>query len=203
MDPKLVNVHFGHSNVSDPSEPGFLNSNVSKIIIHPDWDSNSVKYDADIALVVLKSKVEFNNFIRPVCLPPQSHKEITSFGYIVGWGKTDNSPGSYQRHSDTLQELQVPAINASHCYSNHFELAQITSNRMFCAGFDNENKGACSGDAGGGFYTIETRRSPFVITGIISTGLLDQHFQCNVNVPQLFTNVGWFVDWINEKVSEN
>lgn len=43
---------------------------VEEIITHPNWSSFEEKYNADIALLVLKNSVEFSMFIRPICFPP-------------------------------------------------------------------------------------------------------------------------------------
>lgn len=56
---------------------------VQEIIIHPDWRSFTDRFDADIAILVLKRLVEFTNFIQPVCLPKDENIEGSIDGVLV------------------------------------------------------------------------------------------------------------------------
>lgn len=50
---------------------------VAKLIKHPGFQmSVDYYYSDDIALVLLKEKVEFDEFLRPVCLPANSSVEV-------------------------------------------------------------------------------------------------------------------------------
>lgn len=44
------------------------NRSVERIILHPHFEPDN--YNNDIALLRLSQRVEFNELIRPVCLPP-------------------------------------------------------------------------------------------------------------------------------------
>lgn len=48
------------------------NCSVEEIFLHPDFQPNN--YNNDIALLKLTARVEFNQLIRPVCLPPPHNK---------------------------------------------------------------------------------------------------------------------------------
>ncbi len=45
---------------------------MEKIFLHPDFQPNN--YNNDIALLKLRDRVEFNELIRPICLPPPHNK---------------------------------------------------------------------------------------------------------------------------------
>lgn len=45
-----------------------MNRSVEEIFLHPDFQPNN--YNNDIALLKLTERVEFNELIHPVCLPP-------------------------------------------------------------------------------------------------------------------------------------
>lgn len=98
----------------------------------------------------------------------------------------------------------MPAINASHCFLTYHDLVKISSARTFCAGFENERKGPCTGDGGSGYYMRHTfsSHSPWNIRGIASASLIDIHGRCDVNKFSVFTNIAWFVEWITEIMSE-
>ena len=198
-----VTAHVGKFNLNVISEPGSKSSWVSEIIIHPDWKPQDEKFDADLAVVVLGEEIQFTEFIQSVSLPQQSEDDVNGSGTIVGWGQSSNAPESYESFEETPMELEMPVLRASHCYPRFPDLARIASARMFCAGYDTETKGACLGDSGGGFYALHsTQSSRFLVKGIVSSSLLDNYRNCDVNKFSLYTNVARFVNWIGRKMKE-
>jgi hypothetical protein len=69
---------------------------VDEFILHPDWNPRVESYAGNIALARMQSKVEFNEFVQPVCLPlaRNDHRDILNKeGLSAGWG---NPPISLQ-----------------------------------------------------------------------------------------------------------
>ena len=61
-----------------------------QLIVYPDFDHNTVNHD--IALIQLDRPFEFNDYLRPVCLPrPNQTIETGVRCYVAGWGKTDTN----------------------------------------------------------------------------------------------------------------
>lgn len=59
------------------SSPLFVRQRrVAKMIKHPSFQMSTDYYSDDIALVLLEDKVEFDEFLRPVCLPVNSSVEL-------------------------------------------------------------------------------------------------------------------------------
>lgn len=193
----------GRFNLSDSSEENCVDSLVWDTIIHPYWDSNSLSYDSDIAIVVLKNSVEFSDKIQPVCLPQLSFEDVVGLGTIVGWGKSELSAIRYEEHDQTPSKLFIPAINASHCYTTFPLLAKHSSNGIFCGGYENKGKGPCLGDSGGGFYMQDQPSDPWNIRGIVCGSLANAKYGCDINKFQLYTNVARFVNWIEQTMDES
>merc|ERR1712038_1798173 len=63
-------IMAGAHDVRAASEPNRVEITSFEGFTHPDWDSNTLF--ADIALVRLPEPIQFNEFIRPACLPPSS-----------------------------------------------------------------------------------------------------------------------------------
>ena len=66
--------------------PHYKTRGVRDIVIHPKY--NRFTYDNDIALLYLSKPIDFNDEIRPICVPEaegegEFHGKI---GYITGWG---------------------------------------------------------------------------------------------------------------------
>lgn len=58
---------------------------------HPEYDPSNVNRYHDIALIRLAQDVDYNDFIRPVCLPLPATKQDINSGTILtvaGWGRT-------------------------------------------------------------------------------------------------------------------
>lgn len=69
MSSEQLLVLLGKFDLSNSNEPGSIAKDVDRIIVHPDWKYDEVKYDADIAILFLSGDVEFSEYIAPVCLP--------------------------------------------------------------------------------------------------------------------------------------
>ena len=176
---------------------------MSQILIHPDWrPENLASFDADVAVVVLGGEVKFTAYIQPVCLPPQSDAYVTGSGMVAGWGQSNSSTAFEGTHEETPIEIELPAVRASECYPRFPQLGYASSKRMFCAGYDSQARGTCLGDSGAGFYALESPLMIFQVKGIVSAAQYDCQNSCDVNKYSLYTNVGWFSEWIEDKIKE-
>lgn len=59
---------------------------VSEIVIHPDWDSASRSYNADVAIIRLESKVAAGTSASPICLWDEGEPSVEKRGVMAGWG---------------------------------------------------------------------------------------------------------------------
>lgn len=119
---------------------------IEKILIHPDWKTHTLRYDADIAILYFERGVEYSDYIRPICLPPRDWKNKSlRNGVIAGWGLSENTDFSGPEKIPRKTKINVPPNNEA-CYFRNEELIKISSSRTFCAG--GENSGPCSGDSG-------------------------------------------------------
>ncbi|XP_078088474.1 coagulation factor X-like [Mustelus asterias] len=122
-------------------------------------------YDNDIAVLVLKNPMEFNENVIPICLPQREFAEMVLMkmpdALISGWGRVLD----HGMTADTLQRLTVPYVDRTKCIeSSKYPVSQ----NMFCAGYKDESKDACQGDSGGPHVT--KHKNTWFLTGIVSWG---------------------------------
>lgn len=171
---------------------------VEDIILHPDWNISDSRFDADIAIIVLRDPVVFTDFIQPICLPRFKREIFGHTGTIVGWGKSESS-SAYETRP---KKLEIPIISPDYCYTTFPRLAAYGSTRAFCGGYVNENKAPCHGDSGSGLF-VKDRKYPFswIIEGLVS-GSLSIGSTCDVNKFSLYTDVQNFTRWISKTLEE-
>jgi secreted trypsin-like serine protease len=101
---------------------------ISKIINH---ELYSMKQGSpnDIAILKLKDKVQYTDYIMPICL---SEKKIiqnkSGSGTIIGFGKTENVS-----YSDTLMKTEIQIRNFTECKSMYRARGVILKNSQMCA----------------------------------------------------------------------
>ncbi|KFV98888.1 Ovochymase-2, partial [Eurypyga helias] len=167
---------------------------VKQHIIHPSF--NKTTMDSDIALLQLAEPLEFNPYVRPVCLPAEGEVVQPSRVCVVtGWGAHEED----REKGKKLHQLEVPLLVLDTCQSYYVNLPSKVTQRMICAGFPlEEGKDSCTGDSGGPLVCPSEDNSGFyTLHGITSWGL-----GCGrKSYPGVYTNVGVFVDWIKQSVN--
>ncbi|KXJ77682.1 hypothetical protein RP20_CCG006922 [Aedes albopictus] len=168
---------------------------IEKAFPHPLYHVYDPNMRHDIGLLKTKTDVEINDFVKPVCLPiseiirqlPIDQQEFV----VTGWGQTDQGTPGLQRH------VTVIGQNKSVC-DKAFDLQRIVlSKDQLCIG-GSIGQDSCRGDSGGPL----TREHELVnyLIGVVSFGA----YKCGTrNHPGVYTNVGNYLDWIEETLISN
>uniref|UniRef100_A0ABM5FV81 Enteropeptidase n=1 Tax=Pogona vitticeps TaxID=103695 RepID=A0ABM5FV81_9SAUR len=183
MKPSQWKAYLGlHTNLN-LSYPQIIIREIDQIIINPHYNKRTK--DSDIALMHLQFRVNYTDYIQPICLPEENKSFLPGTNCsIAGWGRTTNqgSPASI------LQEAEVPLITYEKCQQLMPEY-NITEN-MICAGYDEGGIDSCQGDSGGPLMCQDKER--WILAGVTSFG-----YQCALpHRPGVYVNVSKFVDWI-------
>ena len=125
----------GAHNIQNYSEPHRVEITSFYGFSHPDWDPNTLAND--IALIELPSPIEFNDWIKPSCLPAIG--DIADEGELVtvtGWGKPSDPSSGF---SPVLRVVfDLPIISNDQCFSYYGTVGE----GFGC--FDtSEGKGSC------------------------------------------------------------
>ncbi|XP_032621059.1 serine protease 27-like [Chelonoidis abingdonii] len=170
---------------------------VQRIITNPRYAGQTTS--GDIALVQLGQRLNFTDYILPICLPDASvHFPPGKVCWVTGWGHVRSwvdlpSP-------QTLQKLQVPIIDSKKCrilyltnMQNRLPHRNIQDD-MICAGYAEGMRDACHGDSGGPMACIVG--DVWVLAGIVSWGE-----GCAIkNRPGVYSRLTSYQSWIREYI---
>jgi secreted trypsin-like serine protease len=189
-----VILYIGAYDISDKTNVDYEVRKPTELIVHPNYFIEGRKTsDADIGLLIMQEPVQFNNFIRPICLWPSqliNEDVVDQTGIVVGWGHTKDSVFS----TATPLSIKLPIVSDVTCLREDISYFFITSNRTFCVGEKN-GKGPCHGDSGSGFFM--KRNDRWLLRGIVSAGLPDPIQQtCDLKKYVVMSDVAKYQDWI-------
>merc|ERR1719347_2230925 len=168
-----------------------FNRDVSDIIGHPSYSSSDLSND--ICLLKLKESLEFTHFIQPINLPEiEQQTEAGTLATITGWGTLTKGGFSLP---NVLHKVEIPVVSDDDCDSAYDSAGYGTIESMICAGLPEGGKDSCQGDSGGPFF-LNDPESPTLI-GIVSWGI-----GCaRAGYPGVYTEVSYFIDWIQDTMS--
>jgi len=179
-----------HAGSNDLQKGGQLR-NVTRIVIHEDWDDRT--NENDIALLQVTSPFDFEanhistiNYLETVA----DHETQAADGEllsVIGWGHTQEGATRTER---LLRKVTVPVIRTETCNRNY---SGTVLDGMFCSGIG--GKDSCQGDSGGPISTLSDDPQQ---VGIVSWG-----YGCaRTNYPGVYTRLADYSSWIDEHTDE-
>uniref|UniRef100_A0A3B3ZIQ8 pancreatic elastase n=1 Tax=Periophthalmus magnuspinnatus TaxID=409849 RepID=A0A3B3ZIQ8_9GOBI len=160
---------------------------VSRVHLHPRWNSNNVAGGYDIALLRLSSEATLNNYVQLGTLPPSG--QILPHNnpcYITGWGRTQTG-GSL---SANLKQAYLPLVDYRTC-SSYGWWGSTVKDTMVCAGGGKDS--GCQGDSGGPLNcSVGGKWVVHGVTSFVSSS------GCNAyRKPTVFTRASAYISWMN------
>ncbi|XP_041424235.1 acrosin-like [Xenopus laevis] len=168
---------------------------IEEFIRHEHFEYETKKND--IALIRLNKPIEFNDYIQPGCLPPQS-SNVSEMDdcHIVGWGVLQEE--HYTLPSKTLKEARVEIINAKLCNDSNWYNGTIYDYNI-CAGYEQGGSDICQGDSGGPLMCKKERAALYYVFGVVSWGGICGKWHQN----GVYTSVQHFEQWILNKINSS
>ncbi|KAF2354744.1 Serine proteases trypsin domain [Trinorchestia longiramus] len=184
-DPSYLRVAAGEGSLSI-NEGTEQTITLSKIIINDDFDPFT--YLNDIALLELSAPLQFDNNVQSV--PIAADDEVASGDCETGgWGATVEGGAA----SDSLKRVTLPLVSQDDCKTYYGENEIFDS--MMCAGNLEGGLSFCQGDNGGPLICLREDGSQYL------AGIASWSYGCaRANYPGVFTDVSYFVRWINNNV---
>lgn len=182
-DVARLTVRLGDYNIKTSGETRHIEKKVKRVVRHRGFDSRTL-YN-DIAILTLDSPVEFNNQIRPICLPAAGQTFDGQGATVIGWG----SLREMGAQPAVLQEVDITVWSNNECRLKYGPAAPGgIVDHMLCAG--QAGKDSCSGDSGGPLMV--NNGGVWTQAGIVSWGIGCGKGQ----YPGVYTKVTHFLPWI-------
>ncbi|CAH2097516.1 unnamed protein product [Euphydryas editha] len=156
---------------------------VKKVVVHPDYNKY-IKYNNDIAVIMLKTKLILNDRIKVIKMAKKG--SVVKPGEIMttmGYGMTENL-----NTSNTLLSVEVPYVGNRDCTSR---INMTITGRMICAG-GVVGQDSCKGDSGG----------PLVYKGLLY-GLVSFGQYCGLPIPGVYASIPALRDFVDQTINNN
>ncbi|XP_054743052.1 serine protease easter-like [Anastrepha obliqua] len=152
----------------------------------------------DIALLRLREKVIFNDFLKPICLPVDRNLQLDNFENatmdIVGWGATETSNSSKIK----LKAL-VKGQNLNMCKYKYHTYANIELGDTQMCAVGEKGEDTCRVVSGGPLMFPQRYNAleSYFLVGVFSFG----PNPCGQEgFPDVYTRVGYFLNWIQNTI---
>lgn len=164
--------------------------------VHPRYDSYGYGYD--LALLKLAEPIEWNRFVRPICLPDLgSDLKLMTNLTVAGFGFTEKIDKNTGKEANALMVANIPLVSEEVCHEQWPDGHEFDI--MYCAGKHKKDgkleSDACDGDSGGP-ASIQVKNR-WTVFGVVAFG--DSLCQWGYGA---YTKVPYFLDWIRETVTE-
>ncbi|RXG59469.1 Suppressor of tumorigenicity 14 protein-like, partial [Armadillidium vulgare] len=191
--PHILELSIGDWDLATTEDGQNVEAQVKKITAHKDF--NFFDLQNDIAVLELKNKVEFNDRIRPICIPPADLNIGDVPITITGWGRNERN-----KLQTRLQKLTAIPVKKSICADRWTETGaprSIIGAKTIC--IDTQFGDSCKGDSGGpAIMEHPSGSGKYVQAGIVSFG----SGSCtDFRLPGVYTLVPLFRDWIIQNIS--
>lgn len=182
----------------DPSSPSAVRRRVAKMLIHPEFDSETGDFDA--ALVQLESSLP-GPFVSLPLTDPGGLIAAGAEVAIVGWGSQEPFVDS-QPEASSLLQARLSLLDRESCVgrlNSHATEEVFISDRMMCAvSSADQVADACTGDSGGPLLHWDIQSSEWSQLAIISWG-----FGCaEPGLPGVYTNLHSLRDWLRQSLQD-
>lgn len=177
-------LQLGAYNLNDTNEIGRITDVTKTSLIHNQY--NPATFENDLALIKMSKPVQFSETVQAALLPKTTNDLFENQSVIaIGWGLK-------YTQSSTLQWAPLNIVNNLNCAK--FQINMLDTN--ICAEVENEQS-VCTGDSGGPLVLESDNRT---LVGVTSFGNI---IGCHFGIPQAFSRITSYVDWITSTMASH
>lgn len=188
QDPAVWSAILGTTTMSG-TDSSSVTVMISQIIKHPLYNLDTADYD--VAVLELDSRLVFNKYIQPICLPSPTYVFPAGKSCVIsGWGYiSEDNPIK----PEDLQHATVILLEQTLCSELY---SHVITDQMLCAGYLDGKVDSCQGDSGGPL-ACEAPSGKFFLAGIVSWGV-----GCaEARRPGVYTRVTRVRNWILDTIA--
>lgn len=186
--PENIVVYLAPSDQSK-KKPYRTKKHVHRIVMH---NFTWIPKINDIALLQLKTPINFDEYIQPICLVGKNDIFTSkSSCWSSGYGYTSSSKNS--SISNTLQEAKMTLWQTKKCNSSRVWNGEIKTG--ICAGYYSGQIAVCLGDSGGALWCKDEHN----IAKLVGITSFVPRICDTKERPGVFTDVKLFLSWIERK----
>jgi uncharacterized repeat protein (TIGR01451 family) len=165
---------------------------VAEITVHPQY-ALATMYDADLALLRLRSPVQLNKKVQivPLAMPVDADLFAANrAATVTGWGTLTSGKPDYP---DKLYQVTVPIVDQNACTFAYATNNGVITANMLCAGLLQGGKDSCQGDSGGPLV-VSGPNGKWKQAGIVSWGI-----GCGLpGLPGIYTRLSNYAGYITD-----
>jgi hypothetical protein len=151
---RLIGVRLGEWNLLTDEDcesingrricaPNSLDVGIEEVILHEKYSPQSLNQHNDIALLRLSSKVQFNDFVKAICLQQDRDLKITDILgqslVVAGFGATQSASSSTSK-----QQVSIRVVETDKCDQIFKREGRRLADTQICAG-GVKNQDSCTG----------------------------------------------------------
>ncbi|XP_039315599.1 limulus clotting factor C [Solenopsis invicta] len=195
--PNVLKVALGQFNLTHWREKESTTRDVANYMIHPNY-AHSFNGDSDLAILILRKTIDYNDYIKPICLwsgATTLQHTIGQMGYVVGWGFDEDN----NRFTEDPRLAKLRIVSQMDCLKNDRSFYDLTSDRTFCAGLSGSTP--CNGDSGSGLMIFDYALQRYHLRGVVSLTISNGPLEiCDPTKFVVFADVAKYLPWIQQQI---
>nr|AQM58423.1 venom s1 protease 9 [Pristhesancus plagipennis] len=169
-----------------------ISSEVKAIFEH---DYSRKTHINDIAILELSKKVEYTQFVGPVCLPKRDPQIVRQYITAMGWGRLHKTEQGI-KDQNIMKKTKLRVVDIASCsidWNYHWD---VESPKVICTWSNHTD--ICIGDSGGPVVWLDPETNRYTLVGL--PALCDS---CTLRMPSAHTAVHVFYDWIQDIIKKS